>query len=120
MGNYSTSCSGKSILNGSMVAASGNVSSYSSNSDGAGTVNNTGNSSTNLSFTVSFPNSSNPNRQYPITASPTSNGYSGSADSNGIEAGEDPWTATEIPMPDDDESRDDGDGEYGGDDEGGD
>ena len=116
MGTYNTSCTGKTILNGSMVAASGNVSSYSSTSAGTGTVNNTGNSSSNLSFTVSFPNSSNPNRQYPITASPNSSGYSGSAGGDGIEGGEDPWTATDVPIPDDEEEGDgDDDDDEGGD-----
>ena len=92
MGNFTSSCTANGgILNGSMVAADGNVSSYTSNTAGAGTVNNTGNSSSNLSFTVEFAGSS---RKYPITANPNGNGYQGSANSGGPEAGQDPWTAT--------------------------
>lgn len=116
MGNFTTSCAASGgILNGSMVAANGDVSSYTSTSAGAGTVNNTGNSSTNLSFTVEFARSS---RKYPITASPNSNGYGGGANASGIGGGEDPWTATIITA--DAEEDSDSDSEDGGDDELGD
>jgi hypothetical protein len=95
-----------------MEAANGNVSSYTSNTAGAGTVNNTGNSSTNLAFTVHFAGS---NRRYPVVASAAGTGYSGSANSSGIEGGEDPWTATVTPEPDDDFENDSEDCDDGSD-----
>ena len=111
MGSYNTSCTGISILNGTMEAANGNVSSYTSSSAGAGTVNNTGNSSTKLAFTVQFAGS---NRRYPVTANPAGTGFSGNANDNGIMDSEDPWTATATPEPDSEDdygSDDDSDGD---------
>ena len=90
MANYTTS-SGFDDLNGSMVADGDNVSSYTSTTQGEGTVTNLG--GTGLRFQVRF--SAVP-RPYTINASatPSGDGFSGNANNNGPENDEESWTAT--------------------------
>ena len=89
MANYITS-SGFSDLNGTMVAANDNVSSYTSTTLGAGSVQNTGGSG--LDFNVSF--ATRPTRVYHINSNISGNGFSGSANNNGPEADQQTWEAT--------------------------
>jgi len=88
MGNYNTS-SGFSDLNGSMVTDGDDVTSYTSTTRGAGTVNNVGGSG--LHFNVSF---SGVPQRYNINASANDNGYNGKANNNGPAEAEEVWTAT--------------------------
>jgi hypothetical protein len=87
--NYTTS-SGFSDLNGTMVAANDDVTSYNSNTLGPGSVQNTGGSG--LDFNVSF--ATRPPRVYHINSNANGNGFTGSASNNGPEAGTNPWSAT--------------------------
>jgi hypothetical protein len=88
--SYSTT-SGFSDLVGSCEISNNNVTSYTSNSKGAGTVTNLGGS--NLNFRVSF---SGVTRPYVIVASanPGANGFSGNANNDGPEEAEETWAAT--------------------------
>ena len=89
MANYNTT-SGFSDLNGTMVAANDNVTSYNSNNLGPGSVRNTG--GTGLDFNVSF--ATRPPRVYHINSNISGNGFSGSANNNGPEADQQTWEAT--------------------------
>lgn len=90
MANYNTS-SGFSDLTGSMVVTNNNVDSYTSNTQGAGTVNNLGGAG--LHFSVRF---SAVSRTYNVraTANVNGNGFGGDANNNSPAADEEPWTAT--------------------------
>lgn len=91
MATYTTS-SEFSDLTGSMEVANNNVDSYTSNTQGVGTVQNLGGKDT-LEFSVSF---AKVNRTYTIdaTASAGGNGYTGAADNGGPTGGEESWVAT--------------------------
>ncbi len=95
MANYTTSCTANGgILNGSMVldTSTGDVTSYTSTSQGTGTVRNNNPNSTSLNFNVKF--GTNP-RVYPVVAAPDGNGGwrgTGGAPSPGAEV--ETWTAT--------------------------
>jgi hypothetical protein len=88
--SYQTT-SGFSDLVGSCEISGDNVTSYNSNTRGPGTVTNLG--GTGLKFRVSF---SGVTRPYVIhaNASPTGNGFSGNANDDGPEQGEETWAAT--------------------------
>ena len=103
MATYNTT-SGFSDLVGSMVVTNNNVDSYTSNTQGAGTVQNLG--GTGLNFNVRF---ASVNRTYNITATANgSNGYSGNANNNGPMEAEETWSATASTATDTaDESRED-------------
>ncbi len=90
MANYNTT-SGFSDLTGSMVVTNNNVDSYTSNTQGAGTVQNLGGS--NLKFNVRFPSVT---QTYHInaTANANGNGYGGNANNNSPEGVEETWSAT--------------------------
>lgn len=90
MASYTTN-SGFDDLDGTMEATNNNVDSYTSTSKGAGTVTNLGGSG--LNFNVRF---TGVNRPYHVTANANAagNGFSGNADNNGPEEGEESWTAT--------------------------
>ena len=90
MANYTTT-SGFPDLVGSMVVTNNNVTSYTSNNRGAGTVQNQGGSG--LNFNVHF---SGVDRPYHINGNlnGSGNGYSGNANNNGPAAAEESWAAT--------------------------
>ncbi|MEP7214410.1 MAG: hypothetical protein ABI791_15140 [Acidobacteriota bacterium] len=88
MTNYNTH-SGFGDLNGTMSVTDDNVDTYTSTTLGAATVHNLG--GTGLSFNLSF---STPPKNYHINATPNNGGFSGSANNNGPDAGQDSWTAT--------------------------
>jgi len=90
MPNYTTT-SGFSDLIGSMVVTNNNVDSYTSNTQGVGTVQNLG--GTSLRFNVRF---AAVNRTYNIngTINVNGNGYSGDANDNSPDAGQESWSAT--------------------------
>ncbi|CAN5633514.1 MAG: hypothetical protein M3449_01290 [Acidobacteriota bacterium] len=88
MPNYTTT-SGFSDLIGSMVVTNNNVDSYTSNTQGVGTVQNLG--GTSLRFNVRF---AAVNRTYNINGNTNGNGYSGNANNNSPSAGEESWAAT--------------------------
>jgi len=83
--------SGFSDLVGSCEISNNNVTSYYSNTRGTGTVTNLGGS--NLNFRVSFTGVTHP---YVIhaNANGAGNGFSGNANDNGPEEGEETWAAT--------------------------
>ena len=88
MANYTTA-SGFTDLVGSMVVTNNNVDSYTSDTQGAGTVRNLG--GTGLNFNVSF---TAVNRTYHVQATANGSNYSGNANNNGPEAAQEDWTAT--------------------------
>lgn len=90
MATYNTT-SGFNDLTGSMVVTDNDVDSYTSNTQGDGTVQNLGGSG--LNFNVRFPSV---NRTYHVTATANAagNGYTGDANNNGPEAAEESWSAT--------------------------
>ncbi len=90
MSSYSTT-SGFSDLVGTVEITGDDVTSYTSDTKGAGTFTNLGGS--NLNFRVSF---TGVTRQYVIVASANSagNGFSGNANDNGPEETEETWAAT--------------------------
>ena len=83
--------SGFSDLVGSCEISGNNVTSYYSDTRGTGTVTNLG--GTNLNFRVSFAGVTRP---YVIHAvgNGAGNGFSGNANNNGPEEGEETWAAT--------------------------
>ena len=89
MENYTTT-SGFSDLIGSMVVTNNNVDSYTSNTQGAGTIVPPGASV--LRFTVRF----GPGRAYNInaTANGSNTGFNGTANNNGPALAEESWSAT--------------------------
>jgi hypothetical protein len=91
MATYTTT-SEFSDLVGSMVVTNNDVDNYTSNTQGAGTVQNIGGKDT-LEFTVFF---AKVNRTYTIDATPNAggNGYAGEANDGSPAGGEEPWTAT--------------------------
>lgn len=93
MANYTTT-SEFSDLVGSMVATGDTVDSYTSNTQGAGTVTNIGGKDT-LEFTVFFAKN---NMTYTIDATPNGggNGYAGEANDGTPTGGEEPWGATVV------------------------
>ena len=87
MANYTTT-SGFSDLVGSMVATNNNVDSYTSNTQGSGTISPAGAPVTR--FTVRFGSG----RAYNINATANGTAFSGSANNNGPEADQQTWEAT--------------------------
>lgn len=89
MASYSTT-SGFADLVGTCEITGDDCTSYTSNTLGAGTVTNLG-SGSNLNFRVSFEGVS---RQYVIIADANGSGFSGNANDNGPQEGEESWAAT--------------------------
>jgi hypothetical protein len=89
MASYSTT-SGFADLVGSCEITDDDCTSYTSDTKGAGTVTNLG-SGSNLNFRVSFVGVTRP---YVIIANSDGSGFSGNANNNGPEEGEDSWAAT--------------------------
>jgi hypothetical protein len=90
MASYTTN-SGFDDLDGTMEVTNNNVDSYTSTSKGAGEVTNLG--GTGLNFNVRF---TGVTRTYHVTATANAagTGFSGNADNNGPELGEESWSAT--------------------------
>jgi hypothetical protein len=88
MANYTTN-SGFADLVGSMEVTNNNVDSYTSDTQGSGSVQNLGGSG--LNFNVSF---TAVNRIYHVQATANGNNYSGTANNNGPAAAQEDWTAT--------------------------
>ena len=88
MANYTTN-SGFADLVGSMTVTNDNVDSYTSDTQGSGTVRNLG--GTALNFNVTFPSV---NRTYHVQARADGSNYSGTASNNSPIAAQEEWTAT--------------------------